>query len=267
MKWFILSDIHANKPALDAVLKDIESRSPGTLEKKTDNKVAVLGDELGYMPYVNEVMDKVSEIADIRLIGNHDYDVYKKITHNPLGMSCLWPASYGIKYAVENLSSENKKILTELVESDHFQESENGILFTHAGPKIPQQWRYIESIETVFDQFFDNSEFSERIAFCGHTHVPQVYFQSEDEKEVGWVNFEFSMYQEFDLSKDYRNLIVVPSVGQPRDEHPYAGYAIYDTEAQKLSFVRLEYNIDIVQHQMKLEEFPVDLWVRLGYGI
>lgn len=267
MKWFILSDIHANMPAFDAVLKDIGKRGPGTLEKNNENKIAVLGDELGYMPYVNEVMDKVSEIADVRLIGNHDYDVYKKITHDPSGMTCLWPASYGIKYAVENLSSVNKQKLVELVESDSFQESGNGILFTHSGPIFPQKWRYIETLEDAADQFFDNSEFTEIIAFCGHTHVPQLYFQTKEEEYISWENFDFSMYHEVDLSQNSRSLVVVPSVGQPRDKHPYAGYAIYDTETQKLSFVRLEYNIDIVQHEMKIEEFPVELWVRLGYGI
>ena len=267
MKWFILSDIHANMPALNAVLTDIDKRSPGTLEKMTDNKIAVLGDELGYMPYVNEVMDKVSGFADIRIIGNHDYDVYKKIIHDPKGMSCLYPASFGIKYAVEKLSSSNKQRLIELVESDSFQRSENSILFTHGGPRYPKDWYYINDLEDAFDHFFDNPEFSENIAFCGHTHVPQVYFQSEDEKEVGWENFDFSTYTEFDLSQNDLSFIVVPSVGQPRDEHPFAGYAIYDTDTQKLSFVRLEYNIDKVQHKMKLEEFPVELWVRLGYGI
>ena len=219
------------------------------------------------MPYVNEVMDKISQIADVRIIGNHDADVYKTIYNNHSEVICSWPATYAIAYAVSKLSSINKNRLIQLVESECYQTSENGLLFTHGGPRCPKKWYYIESLEDAFDQFFDNPEFTEKIAFCGHTHVPQVYFQTEDEEHIGWENFDFSMYQEFDLSQNYRSLVVVPSVGQPRDEHPFAGYAIYDTENQTLSFVRLEYNIDKIQFKMKQDEFPVELWVRLEYGI
>jgi diadenosine tetraphosphatase ApaH/serine/threonine PP2A family protein phosphatase len=236
MIYAIVSDIHANAAAFNAVLDDIESR-------KVDRKIC-LGDIVGYCADPNEAISAV-KVFDTVLMGNHDYALNDAVLVEKFNFH----ARLAIEWTSEKLSKEEKDYLANLP----LRAEEGELSFVHATPRDPGDWGYIINIDDALDAF---NYFSNKVCFLGHTHNPLVV------TDKGHVMLDKKVH----LNEDTRYLVNVGSVGQPRDGDPRACYIIYDSEKRNLEYVRVNYNIGQTQSRMIKAKFQPFLIHRLAEG-
>ncbi len=236
MVYAIISDIHANVAALEAVLADI-------VHRKIDKKVCI-GDIVGYCADPVEAID-LTRSFDTVLMGNHDC----AINNITLVEKFNFHARLAIEWTVEKLNPAEKQYLASLP----LTAVDGNITFVHATPRDPQDWGYIINIDDALDAF---NYFGTQICFVGHTHNPVVV------NEKGSVILE----KKVQLRSDCRYLINVGSVGQPRDGDPRACYVIYNSETGVVEYVRVSYNIGQTQSRMIKAKFQPFLIHRLSEG-
>ncbi len=241
MKAAVISDIHSNLEALQAVLKDIK--------KRRIKNIFCLGDLVGYGANPNECIEICLKESDAIIAGNHDWAAVEKtdITNfNPV-------AATAIKWTRNKLSEKNIEKLQKL----KITHTIDSLLLVHSSPYNPEQWRYLFSLEEFQGEF---KFFNEQICFIGHSHIPSAVFQDEN----GYT--DFLRENRFPIIKRRRYLINVGSVGQPRDMDPRACYVIYDGNNNYIEFVRIEYNIPLAQQKIIDAGLPEVLADRLLVG-
>jgi hypothetical protein len=267
MKWFILSDIYANLPALEAVFADIEERFGGSLskEKRSDVRIISLGDQIGYHPYPNEVMDWVWNIADEVLIGNHEKSVFEILNQQSIKKGCTLEAQWAMLWTAEALNSRNRNRLVELCTEQRYMSVIDTLCFTHGRQDDPEKMQYTNTIEDAQTGYLWSND-PTRICFVGHTHEPKIYTCSSGLSGQVSIPRNTVGVQSFDLSDAGKAMVIVPSVGQPRDGFACTGYCIFDTDTWVLYLIRLPYDIQRVQSRMRELNFPRDLVERLPYG-
>lgn len=233
MKYGIISDIHSN---LEALEKTIE-----ILVKARVDEIICLGDIVGYGANPNECIEIIRKRCSVSLLGNHDAaiaDSNSSKKFNPM-------AQKAITWTSEQISDDNKKFLSELP----YSYSSDGMLFVHASPSHPEQWKYILSEETAIDEL---EHFSERICFVGHSHSPGIYGHHGRMLSIN--------------SKD-RFIINVGSVGQPRDGNPMLSFGLFDTTEWKYQHIRSEYDFMTACEKITKAGLPTELGQRLIHGI
>ena len=225
MRYALISDIHGNREALDAVLDDID--------RKEIDRIICLGDIVGYGADPNYCVERIREVADIVIVGNHD--------HAAIGLTSTAYfnvyAQEAARWTARTLTKENEEYLRSL----EFTHIENDILFVHSTPYQPELWGYVLSPWEAELQF---SQFSEKICFIGHSHIPAEY------KEPGTA----------------RRIINVGSVGQPRDNDPRSCCYIYDNDADSGRWIRVEYTFNITARRIIEAGLPPALAERLRWG-
>lgn len=243
MKIALISDIHANIEALEAVLADIETR-------KVD-KIFCLGDIVGYGANPNECIDLVRKTCSIVLLGNHDAAA--------VGMLSTQHFNIHAKIAIEWTSDNLKKSGHDYLSMLPLKENRVSHTFVHATPYEPNMWYYITSLEeAAFNfQFFETS-----FCFVGHTHIP-IIIVLEQEKEV-YVHSGESL--EYEALANVRFLINMGSVGQPRDRNSKSCYGIVDTDAKTFTYHRIAYDVQKAQGKMRKIKMPEFLISRLEEG-
>ncbi|MFQ5945819.1 MAG: metallophosphoesterase family protein [Anaerolineae bacterium] len=251
MRHLILSDIHANLPALEAVLADANL-------SRVD-RVFCLGDVVGYGPNPNECLEKVRELVDFCVVGNHDWAAIGRtpiVEFNPAALEAA-------RWTQEALTDENREYLEGLPEI-----VENGeVTLVHGSLRNPV-WEYITSTAVAAGTFALQQT---PICFHGHTHVPVVIADSETEDEDSDPYSEAprvtvpSAGQRTSVTGS-RFLVNPGSVGQPRDGDPRASYLIYDDEAQHVEHRRVAYPLEKTQEMIRAEGLPESLALRLSYG-
>jgi predicted phosphodiesterase len=242
MRYAIISDIHGNVEALEAVLADIRSR-------RVDS-IVCLGDIVGYYPDPEACVELVKKNVDYCVAGNHDYAAIEKIDIQTF----TYYAFVAMEWTRKNISENAKKFLSSLplnIERD-------GIYFTHSSPSSAQDWIYVfpDSEEAVFEAF---NSLVHRLNFIGHTHWPSIMIQ-EDDKII--------LYSDHTIKLNEQNfyLINVGSVGQPRDFDSRSCYAIYDSELPEIALIRVPYDYSITQKKIIEKNLPVFLAQRLEKG-
>lgn len=236
MVYALISDIHANLNALNAVLDDIDLRKP--------DRVICLGDLVGYCSEPAEVIEKVKR-ADVVLMGNHDCAVNTRALIEKFNFH----ARLAMEWTLERLTEAEKKYLAGLP----YSHKENDLTFVHATPREPELWHYVMNIDDALDAF---NYFSTRLCFIAHTHAPLIV------SDKGEVFYD----RRFTFKDDTRYLVNVGSVGQPRDGNPKACYVVLDTESLSIEFVRLRYPVESTQASMVRARFPQFLISRLSEG-
>lgn len=242
MRYAIISDIHGNAEALQAVLSDIA--------KQSIDSIFCLGDIVGYYPDPEKCIDLITREVDFCVAGNHDYAAIGRIdTQN-----FTYYAYAAMEWTKLNLSDRSKEYLASLpltVERDT-------MFFTHSSPSNPQDWVYVfpDSEETVFEAF---NSLVYPLNFIGHTHWPSIMIQEEDRIIL---HPEHTIH----LSDTHNYLVNVGSVGQPRDFDSRSSYAIYDTDAAAISLVRVEYDFRVTQKKIREKHLPLFLAERLEKG-
>jgi len=237
MRTAIISDIHGNLPALQAVLADIK--------KQGADEIVCLGDIVGYGPHPVECLQTVYEHAEKIVLGNHDQAASfdGQIGFNPIAKASMFWTRDMIAAAEDGQQLLHKLQTT----PDHYVcESDSGdtIMYVHACPsedpfervntyvEYVSQAHNIKAIPNVCAQLSELPQ-KPRIAFIGHTHVPFFYSQ-KDEYEEG---DRQSLY----VGHAANVLINVGSVGQPRDESNESSYVISD--GKEVEFYRVPYDI------------------------
>ena len=246
MRYFVISDIHANLEALDAVL--------AAGHELAYDKMLVLGDLVGYGADPNKVIDRIRGVnADVLIRGNHD-KVGSGI-ESPEGFNAV--ARSAIRWTYDALAQGNRDWLAALP----------------AGPIVVDD--LIEICHgTPFDEdayVFDDLDalraiHASRRPLClfGHTHVQVGYCLEEDRFTL--TTPDDRRPHTISLTDGERHLINPGSVGQPRDGDPRAGYALVDTTLREITIYRLEYPISKAQARILEEGLPEVLAQRLALG-
>ena len=244
MRILLVSDIHANLSALEAVIEDA-----GDFEQ-----VWCLGDVVGYGPQPNECISRLREFDLICLAGNHDLAV--------VGKAALWEFTASAREVIfwtrHWLTNTNHEWLSSLPTTP--LTVGHGITLVHASPRDPI-WEYIVERQTARE----NLAFIETpICLNGHSHIPIMFRKPWDGVKV--LEEPLLVNSPIRLTT-YDQIFINPgSVGQPRDEDPRAAYALIDLEAMTLTPRRIQYDFAITQKLMKQAKFPDRLIRRLRFG-
>ncbi len=244
MRYAILSDVHGNLHALDAVLADLQAEKP--------DRVVFLGDAVGYGAFPNECVARLRAVAEIMLMGNHEYAVLhpeERTVFNPY-------ARQAIEWTDQQLTPENRSFLAQRPLKAQL---EAGVCAVHASPHNPLEWLYILQPAQAQVQF---RFFEGWLCLFGHTHVPVVYREAQGPEAEVLLLGEGTLR----LDPEARYLINPGSVGQPRDQDPRASYLLLDTEARTLEIRRLPYPIEQAQAAILAAGLPSFLAERLAIG-
>jgi predicted phosphodiesterase len=246
MRYLILSDIHGNLEALDAVLAAV---GPSSYDA-----VLVLGDLVGYGADPNAVIDRVQGLAPLATIrGNHD-----KVAagvEDAEGFNTI--ARSAVSWTTLELSPEHAAYLAALQQGP--QIIDELIEICHGTPYDEDAY--------VFDELdaLRALESARRpVCFFGHTHIPVVFTRSRHGLEVEAPDGE--PVWTLAIADDRRYLINPGSVGQPRDGDPRASFAIADTSARQVALHRVPYPVETAQQKVLRAGLPDVLARRLGVG-
>jgi predicted phosphodiesterase len=254
MRVLVVSDIHANQAALEAVLDDAEQFNY--------EAVWCLGDLVGYGPEPEWCVTRVRLLRGqcllTVLVGNHDWAVLEKMDVDEFNLE----ARRTILWTRHQLGPESLAWLSDLPK-DPVVEQE---IFTlaHGSPR-DSVWEYILDPFTAKENF-ESREFSTPFCLVGHTHVPVMYVLAAGDPTVR-VRVPVSG-QEIALPPPGKGRVILNpgSVGQPRDGDPRAAYAMLDTERLVWLPRRIPYPIEITQAHMRDAGLPQRLITRLSFG-
>ncbi len=224
----IISDIHGNVEALQAVLADIDRRGI--------KDVICLGDVVGYGASPHECLDLVIERTRFCLCGNHDQAVFYEPYNFNVGAerACYWTRDIFEQEPTKAVRDRRWEFLGKLP----FRVQLKDLLFVHGSPRRPvNEYLFAEDVYTSPHKIianFERLEEQQRVCFTGHTHVPGVflddpYFDPPSELPEPGI---------YELSPDEKAIINVGSVGQPRDRDPRACYVLlhhYDSVLEDMS--------------------------------
>lgn len=222
----IISDIHANIEALDAVLAD--------MAEKEVEEIIVLGDIVGYGPNPVECLDRLVQLPNIivKILGNHDEAVlYENAAErfNP-------KARRAIDWTRNLVASSPAR--WKLLESMNTFHKEEEFIYVHGSPREPTQEYIFHTDIRNTAKMKDIFARIKHICFVGHTHYPGVYLE----------NCTFTRPQHLEFPNIYfmegmKAIVNVGSVGQPRDGDTRSSYVTYDTNDDNFVFRRVEYNV------------------------
>jgi predicted phosphodiesterase len=240
MRIAVLSDIHANLPALDAVLADA-----GAVDA-----IWHLGDVVGYGPDPDGVVSRLRERGALGVRGNHDAAAIggSEIDwFNPDARRAMeWTRGAIGRASIEWLSAQPERRTLETCE------------LVHGSPREPL-WEYVTSPSVARDNL---DLLRQPIGLHGHTHMPVAFVEAGDRVE------RFAPAPGSSFRLDGRRALVNPgSVGQPRDGDTRASYLILDPAAGTISWHRVTYDIEAVQAAMRAVGLPGFLVSRLSIGL
>lgn len=249
MKLALLSDVHANLPALEACLAHAQAMGA--------TRVAVLGDLVGYGPHPAQVVERAMALAaagGILLRGNHD-----EAAQAPAGsprtaeeLSSAWTCG-------ELTAAQRGFIgglpLTAVVET---------ALLVHASADEPRAWHYVDQ-PALAQRCLEAAErgHGARQVFCGHVHAQRLFYHGRVGKLM---SFEPVPGVAVPLRSHRQWLATVGSVGQPRDGDPRAMYALYDVAQEQLSFHRVPYDHRSTAAAIRAAGLPEAFALRLEQG-
>lgn len=242
MTHLILSDIHSNFDALEAVLADAKGRY---------DSILALGDMVGYGAEPNKVLDWARENVAAVVRGNHDKACAGGSIRNfnpAAGAAAMWTRS--------QLTPANAAYLKALPAGPLHQGNGNGGFdLAHGSPRDEDQ--YLTSTWEARSQM----PLASPVTFFGHTHYQGGFRTSRNE---ALVNIDRNKLLRLSPRQSY--LVNPGSVGQPRDGDPRAAYALYDPEAHTIAFHRVAYDIEAAAGKILATGVPGCLAERLRGG-
>ena len=242
MRYTLFADIHSNLEAFQAVRKEFK-------KEKIDEYVC-LGDIVGYAANPNECIKLVKELNPVTIIaGNHDWASVGKTSidyfHSLAKEAILWTQ--------KELTKEKKGFLQNLPLTKEFDD----FVIVHGSLYFPQEWHYIFTLRDAKRNF---DEQQKRICFIAHSHQPFLISQDKNGNCEGMKGTKIT------LKSDYRYLINIGSVGQPRDGNPDACYCLYDRDKDEIEIRRGPYQIEKAQDKIISAGLPQELAWRLSLG-
>lgn len=237
MKIAVISDIHANIGALEAVLKDIDGRQP--------DAIICAGDLVGYAPFPNEVITLIKEKEITCVLGNYDDAIgnarlvcgceYKDAKARELG-------ERSIAWTREHTTEENKEFLRNLPTEIHFKAGKYAVKFVHGSPRRLNEYL----CEDISDEYLKEllAESKAEVLICGHTHIPY-------HKRLG----------------DGKHVINAGSVGKPKHGDPQAVYALIEiSKTVQVDFRKVPYDFESAARAVETSGLPEDFAANLRTG-
>ncbi|MBW4502661.1 MAG: metallophosphatase family protein [Scytonema hyalinum WJT4-NPBG1] len=255
MKIAVMSCIHGNSEALDAVLLDID--------KHSCEKIYCLGDLVGYGPYPNAVVAKIRSLDIPTCAGCWDEDIVEGLN----ACDCSYPSLLAEKrgklaheWTNKEIHPENREFLIQLPHSLR----EGNLAFVHGSPHSNHEYLLPEldafvALERVLSTEAD-------VLFCGHTHVPYVRTLDSGQLHVR-VRSEGTEEQETNFHASLKRIVNVGSVGEPRHGRPNATYVIYDTDTQEVTLREVPYDYQKTVRAIIEKGLPAIFAWRLARGL
>ncbi len=242
MRILVLSDIHANLAAFEAVLAD---------SKGDWDYVWCLGDVVGYGPEPNECCELLRSLPHLCLAGNHDWAALGRLDIRTFNAD----ARRAVTWTRETLTAENMAYLSALPTTFVLGD----FTLAHGSPREPV-WEYILDPLIAALNF---PHFETLYCLVGHTHTPVIFQLTDDRGDTDAIQ---PVYRE-PKHLNSRRLIINPgSVGQPRDSNRDAAYGILQVEEAVFEYRRVSYSIKVTQDKMRKLDMPDRLITRLEHG-
>jgi diadenosine tetraphosphatase ApaH/serine/threonine PP2A family protein phosphatase len=241
----VITDIHSNLPALEAVLADVEARQV--------EEIWCLGDVVGYGADPDDCTDLVRERCDVCLVGNHDLAVLGTLDIASFSEA----AAEAVAWTRENIAEGSLEFLRDQ-EPTGLRER---IALFHASPRDPV-WEYVLSSEQAYDCMEAQPE---QVALIGHSHVSLFFALPEGGGRADTIGGQTGEDSRLELDGG-RWLINPGSVGQPRDGDPRAAWLELDLDERTAVFHRLPYDIDRAASAIVDAGLPKRLGDRLYVG-
>jgi diadenosine tetraphosphatase ApaH/serine/threonine PP2A family protein phosphatase len=239
----VISDVHANLYALEAVLAEIAREPP--------DAIWCLGDTVGYGPRPNECCELVRERADLVLVGNHDLVA---LGSAEVALGEFNPeAAEASRWTAQQLSEESRRFLEALKPTAEV----DGAQLFHGSPRDPV-WEYVLTELIALEALALTHA---PLVVVGHTHVATALMLNVETLEGG-VAADGSEAR-FD---EHRWLLNPGSVGQPRDGNPDAAFLEVDFGAKRARFRRVPYPVARTQQEIRERGLPDALAERLAHG-
>lgn len=233
----IISDIHGNLEALEAVL--------GKIQELDISQVICLGDIVGYGPNPLECLDLVREHCQERVMGNHDFGVLYEPANFNVGaeQACFWTRSELLsKSQAKQRRARTTFLGSAPVKIKHDQKS-----FVHGSPRRPiNEYIFPDDVYSNANKLSSIFERMDSFCFVGHTHFAGVFLPDPDFYSPKELDYHF----DFDTAE--RAIINVGSVGQPRDREPRASFVTINET--RVEFIRVEYDIQKVVDKIRAVE-------------
>jgi putative phosphoesterase len=212
----VFGDIHANLPALEIVIKDMDDKESGYRY--------CLGDLVGYGTSPNEVIEVIRDSGVPTIMGNYD----QGIGHSSDDCGCAYRDEFSkqlgkrsIAWTNQNTTPENKAFLRGLLDNFPLQMGDLKVLLVHGSPRKINEYLYEDRPESSLERLMDQAGVD--VLVCGHTHIPYHRVLSSG-----------------------RHVINAGSVGKPKDNDPRACYILLEVEGSELNvrFIRVPYDIE-----------------------
>jgi len=242
MKFAIISDIHSNLHALNAVLEQIEKREVSS--------IFCLGDIVGYNAYPAEVMDIVQQKNIASIMGNHD--IVCCGLENPIWFNSA--AREASLWTRKQLSDEKRRYLRALPNEMMIHDRTYAV---HGSPTSRDD--YIIDLMDAMNNFQHLPDKKINICLYGHSHLPAVFSDRGPSHDAGYAGKHM-------LNPRNRHFVNPGSVGQPRDGDPRASFAVLDIEEFSFEIVRVNYDIESAMKAVLKNGLPQFLAERLQVG-
>lgn len=239
MRIAVISDIHGNEEALDAVFEFLDGAEI--------DRTLCLGDVVGYGPAPSQCLAKVQERCDVIVAGNHEHAILDLLDidyFNPLArQATLWTRSVLTEAELDSIRS------WPLV---HHEED---FSLVHGSLDQPDLFDYIQ---TTWDAHLSFQQLQTPICFIGHSHVPIAFLLTD--------TIHYNTEDTIQVHDGLQAIVNVGSVGQPRDGNPDSCAVIYDLEKNQIERHRIAYDIEAVQQKIADCGLPGFLAERLSEG-
>lgn len=244
MRYAIISDIHGNIEALEAIMRRFE-------EIGGIDKYYCLGDIVGYGAEPEACCNLIRGRCEITLLGNHDAAVAGRMDY-----SYYYDAAReALDWCRNRLSPTNMEWLKNLP----YTASLGPVMLSHGSPHQPEEYDYIFALDQARELMQLKPDLAD-VTFIGHSHLTKVFaLTAEEALDV--------VAPKFTLKPGMRYVITVGSVGQPRDYDPRACAGLYDTESKKFEYIRVDYDIASQRRKIIDAGLAHNFATRLEFGI
>jgi len=239
LRYAIISDVHSNLEALEAVL--------GALEGEKIDSYLSTGDIVGYGADPGPCIERIRALDPHIVAGNHDWAVAGALSLDFFNAY----AREAIEWTRTRIGADD----TEWLRSLKLVKKFGKVTLVHATLHTPENFDYLL---TAYDAHLSLEILETPVCFVGHSHVPVTFAQN------GTVTFSFA--SEIDLAGVHRAIVNAGSVGQPRDGNPHASFGIYDSEKDVVQVRRVPYDIGKATKKIVAAGLPPVLAERLWVG-
>jgi len=246
MRIALMTDVHGNREAFTACLDHAGQNDI--------DRYVFLGDFVGYGADPGWVVDTARTYVErgaVAILGNHDAAVLA----DSAGMNEM--AATAIAWTRTQLDDSQRNFIAGLP----LLVEDGDRLYVHASAHEPDQWHYVLDIYAAAESLVATDAHT---TYCGHTHVPALFHMTSD---GDFASFKPVEREQIPLDRQHQWLAVIGSVGQPRDRNPAAGYTLFDTTREEVTFFRVPYDHAGAAAKIRAARLPESLAYRVEMGI